>query len=172
MGIRKPKYWRIAQPGALVEIATKRSYASRRVLKHFRRAMSSPAGMWGRPITVPLRKPAARYGKPLERLPFPVRAAGGWPSEFAPQFVGRPSAKTDAELCVLRPNHETERPRGALPTHAQRGIRTKAGRLRSSNAHDSTSSCELGRKTTTAHKAPNHPCPTSNPLEFYLSMEV
>src|SRR5258708_823664 len=87
--IRKPKYWRIAQPGDLVEIDTKEIRMRRGVLlKHF--SARDVVSRWD-VVEAHHRatsQAAARFLETLlERLPFPVRALqvdGG--SEFAAQF--------------------------------------------------------------------------------------
>src|SRR5882672_9608454 len=118
--IRKPKYWRIAQPGDLVEIDTKEIRMRRGVLlKHF-----SARDVVSRWDVVEMHHratslAAARFLETLlERLPFPVRALqvdGG--SEFAAEFEEACQQK-QLPLFVLPPKSPK------LNAHVERSHRT------------------------------------------------
>jgi len=97
--IRKPKYWRVEQPGDLVEIDTKEIRMRRGVLlKHFSAVPGNPAGAF------------ALSGKSL---------AGGWRKRIRRRVRGSLPAKTAAAVRASAQITEAERPRGALPPHAQ-----------------------------------------------------
>jgi transposase InsO family protein len=117
--IRKPKYWRIAQPGDLVEIDTKEIRMRRGVLlKHF---SARDVARWD-VVEAHHRatsQAAARFLKTLlERLPFPIRALqvdGG--SEFAAEFEEACQQK-QLPLFVLPPKSPK------LNAHVERSHRT------------------------------------------------
>jgi putative transposase len=118
--IRKPKYWRIQQPGDLVEIDTKEIRMRRGViLKHFsaRDVVSRWDVVEAHHRATSLA--AARFlDTLLERLPFPVRALqvdGG--SEFAAEFE-QACQQRDLPLFVLPPKSPK------LNAHVERSHRT------------------------------------------------
>src|SRR5271165_1958876 len=118
--IRKPKYWRIAQPGDLVEVDTKEiRMRGGVILKHF-----SARDVVSRWDVVDLHRratslAAARFLEVLlERVPFPVRALqvdGG--SEFAAEFELACQQK-QLPLFVLPPKSPK------LNAHVERSNRT------------------------------------------------
>jgi len=118
--IRKPKYWRIAQPGDLVEVDTKEiRMRGGVILKHF-----SARDVVSRWDVVELHRratslAAARFLEVLlERVPFPVRALqvdGG--SEFAAEFELACQQK-QLPLFVLPPKSPK------LNAHVERSNRT------------------------------------------------
>ena len=118
--IRKPKYWRVEQPGDLVEIDTKEIRMRRGVLlKHF--SARDVVSRWD-VVEVHHRATslvAARFLETLlERLPFPVRALqvdGG--SEFAAEFEEACQQK-QLPLFVLPPKSPK------LNAHVERSHRT------------------------------------------------
>jgi putative transposase len=118
--IRKPKHWRIQQPGDLVEIDTKEIRMRRGViLKHF--SARDVVSRWD-VVEVHHRATslaAARFlNTLLERLPFPARALqvdGG--SEFAAEFELACQQK-QLPLFVLPPNSPK------LNGHVERSHRT------------------------------------------------
>ena len=118
--IRKPKYWRIAEPGDLVEIDTKEIRMHRGVtLKHF--SARDVVSRWD-VVEVHRRATslaAARFlDTLLERFPFPVRALqvdGG--SEFAAEFELACQQK-QLPLFVLPPKSPK------LNAHVERSHRT------------------------------------------------
>src|SRR6266851_2357123 len=118
--IRKPKYWRVEQPGDLVEIDTKEIRMRRGVLlKHFsaRDVVSRWDVVEAHHRATSLA--AARFLETLlERLPFPVRALqvdGG--SEFAAEFE-EACQKKQLPLFVLPPKSPK------LNAHVERSHRT------------------------------------------------
>jgi hypothetical protein len=96
--MRKPKYWRIEQPGDLVEIDVRRSV----LLKHF--SARDVVSRWD--VLEVTSFAAARFlDTLLHRLPFPVNALqadGG--SEFAAEFEQACQQK-QLPLFVLPSNH-------------------------------------------------------------------
>ena len=118
--IRKPKYWRIEQPGDLVEIDTKELRLRRGViLKHF-----SARDVISRWDVVEVHRRATSLAAAhfletlLDRLPFPVRALqvdGG--GEFAAQFELACQQK-ELPLFVLPPKSPK------LNAHVERSHRT------------------------------------------------
>jgi putative transposase len=118
--IRKPKYWRIEQPGDLVEIDTKEIRMRRGViLKHF--SARDVVSRWD-VVEVHHRATslaAARFlDALLDRVPFPVRALqvdGG--SEFAAEFEEACQQK-QLPLFVLPPKSPK------LNAHVERSNRT------------------------------------------------
>jgi len=118
--VRKPKYWRIEQPGDLVEVDTKELHLRRGVvLKHF-----SARDVFSRWDVVEVHRratslAAARFlDTLLDRVPFPVRALqvdGG--SEFAAEFEQACQQK-DIPLFVLPPKSPK------LNAHVERAHRT------------------------------------------------
>src|SRR5712675_1142246 len=118
--IRKPKYWRVEQPGDLVEIDTKEIRMRRGVLlKHF-----SARDVVSRWDVVEAHHRATSLAAAhfletlLERLPFPVRAVqvdGG--SEFAAEFEEACQQK-QLPLFVLPPKSPK------LNAHVERSHRT------------------------------------------------
>ena len=118
--VRKPKYWRIQQPGDLIEIDTKEIRMRRGViLKHF-----SARDVISRWDVVEVHRrgtslAAARFlDTLLDRLPFPVRALqvdGG--SEFAAEFELACQQK-ELPLFVLPPKSPK------LNAHVERSHRT------------------------------------------------
>jgi transposase InsO family protein len=118
--IRKPKYWRIEQPGDLVEIDTKEIRMPRGViLKHF--SARDVVSRWD-VVEVHRRATslaAARFlDTLLERLPFPVKALqvdGG--SEFAAEFEQACQQK-EIPLFILPPKSPK------LNAHVERSHRT------------------------------------------------
>ena len=118
--VRKPKYWRIAQPGDLVEIDTKEiRMRGRVILKHF--SARDVVSRWD-VVEVHRRATslaAARFlDTLLERFPFPVRALqvdGG--SEFAAEFELACQQK-QLPLFVLPPKSPK------LNAHVERSHRT------------------------------------------------
>jgi len=118
--IRKPKYWRIEQPGDLLEIDTKEiRMRGRVILKHF-----SARDVISRWDVVEVHRrgtslAAARFlDTLLDRLPFPVRALqvdGG--SEFAAEFEEACQQK-ELPLFVLPPKSPK------LNGHVERSHRT------------------------------------------------
>src|ERR1700736_2446167 len=118
--IRKPKYWRVAQPGDLVEIDTKEIRMRRGVLlKHF--SARDVISRWD-VVEVHHRATslaAARFLEPLlKRLPFPVKALqvdGG--SEFAAEFE-EACLQKELPLFVLPPKSPK------LNAHVERSNRT------------------------------------------------
>jgi transposase InsO family protein len=118
--VRKPKYWRIAEPGDLVEIDTKEIRLHRGVLlKHF--SARDVVSRWD-VVEVQRRATslaAARFlDTLLERFPFPVKALqvdGG--SEFAAEFELACQQK-QLPLFVLPPKSPK------LNAHVERAHRT------------------------------------------------
>lgn len=118
--VRKPKYWRIEEPGDLVEIDTKEIHMRRGVvLKHF-----SARDVISRWDVVEVHRrgtslAAARFlDTLLERVPFPVKALqvdGG--SEFAAEFAQARQRK-ELPLFVLPPKSPK------LNAHVERSHRT------------------------------------------------
>jgi putative transposase len=118
--VRKPKYWRIQQPGDLVEIDTKEIRMRRGViLKHF--SARDVVSRWD-VVEVHRRATslaAARFlDTLLQRVPFPVRALqvdGG--SEFAAEFE-QACQQRELPLFVLPPKSPK------LNAHVERSHRT------------------------------------------------
>src|SRR5258708_18228260 len=120
--IRKPKYWRVEQPGDFGGDRYQGDpYASRRALEALQRARCGLAlGCAGGPSPRDFASGSAVPGNPAGAFALSGKSfAGGWRKRIRRRVRGSLPAKTAAAVRASAQITEAERPCGALPPHAQ-----------------------------------------------------